>query len=278
MKGLLESYAAGTLPPRLANILAQDEVNHRYWLSIRRKRLRARIRAASAHPGLAAKVSLIGGWWEGAPPLLPPSGRGGRPRKAAAWRSATEQLKVQFAHYVLLERGEVMAFALRLDDAIRKQALAASRRTNAGARSFLAKRIDYRLRRTFKKAFDYWFILEVTSRAKNDLHLHGELDLSGVSNRRLATKALRLAGGEFDPDPRRWQAYLSRTPDSHNIGYLSKDRDNAVRFARLARRGFSSFSRLKGNGWEFARVKITSKLSKDAEALYVAARPLVALA
>lgn len=277
MRSLVSSPVRPSLPAPVADILARDEENFRDRFPDRLRAIGIRLRTAVRPLTGGARVKLLGKWWESAPPLLDPSHKGGRPRKAAIWRDASEHLKVQFAHYAFIERGTAVAFALRLDDVMRDRLLRESKRKNAGARSFIVRQIDYRLQRTFNRRIDYWFVFEVTARAKNDLHIHGEIDLCGITDRSCLTKALRLAAGEFEPASRRWQAWLTDRPDACYVGYTLKDRDAVVAKARLARRKHPGFLGFDGD-WQHARVKITSDLSKDAEAIYTEVRPHVPLA
>jgi hypothetical protein len=144
-------------------------------------------------------------------------------RTPAEWRDVSDTLHVHYLHLGLKVLGPVHGFSLRLDGPVEAQASA-----EPDALGWLSARITRRLQARLGRSVESYCVLECD--ARRQLHVHGEFnivrpDCRTVNRERAkARKALRLAGGEWPPECRKFQAQVKgRSPDAGWAGYLAKD-------------------------------------------------------
>lgn len=262
MRALIRCAKGGVAPRRISEIVALDEKHRAARLVRALSRAKKPFRPRRPHRK----------WYEIPDPTVPP---GRRPRsKAAEWRHLSEHMLVQFAHFALIERGKCAAFNILLNQSAIDEIEKRGKIRSSNSKRYISKRIWEGLNKHYGHYLDFWFVIEVSSKRKNDIHLHGEVDLSKIGYDKSLFKIIRKSLGELITSGRKSrQTWNSPDPDDGHVSYALKDKDNAA----LMRKISDMRSGVKTESWMHDRIFISRVLNADTRDLYESIRSHVTL-
>ena len=126
--------------------------------------------------------------------------------KPAPWRDIQDRTRVLFIQRQLEKAGPCWMFNLNLEH----EAIAAAKANPQGFIDFFRRRVSRQLTRVLGEQPNFWFAAEQT--ASGEPHIHGVLHMRDKSPKgmRSVKKALRAAGGPWEPKKRSRQLTMRR--------------------------------------------------------------------